>query len=392
MADHTFIYSKSVDFAGALNESKLDGEIRGSEITVGLRGVSLEGDVVSITFKANLSTDGQDLLDGLVSAHDGLQLSSAPFEVKLQGFNNVEGRLEVSSYPSSASRLNLITHRWNDKTTWYTSSVKVVGEVPTPLNTNGSLRDPEVDPWTGKRFQLSNTYVIDVSHGKIFMENYTFSPDGGTYNAIVTVNGVSVPEVDPDTLDGNWVLDYVSGIITLNPNVLETDLLEITYYYATTSEFYLRPTPDKILELRSVEVQFTEDVSLKDTMIFQSFGSVGAFAPQLIGQYKDALGNKFSATDSIPLKDPVEYKTLFDYANESNGVYPPISGTANNNPSWRDSRNAIVTFPWNYQSVIPLSGAAGMYVEIRLQNHTPFEGEFSTATFYCYSKDEPNKT
>jgi hypothetical protein len=350
----------------------------------------VEADVVSIIFKANLTTDETHLLDGLVAAHDGAKEEAAPFEVSLRGFNNVEGRLEVSSYPSSASRVNLITHRWNDKTTWYTSSIKVSEIAPKELNPDGTVYDSNVDTWTGKRFQLKHTHIIDVTHGKVFMENYTMSPEGGTYAVVVKINGVEVTEVDPDTEDGNWVLNYNTGVLTLNPNLLLTDTLEVSYHYATSSEFYLRPTPDKILELRSVEVQFTEDMSLKDTMIFESFGSVGAFAPQLIGQFKDAEGNRFAADDSILLKEPVEYKTLFDYANESNGVYPLIPGTANNNPTWRDSRNAIVTFPWNYQSVIPLSGAAGMFVRIRLLNNTPFEGEFSTATFYCYSKDDPN--
>lgn len=392
MSDYTFTYSKNVDFAGAVNELRLDETIKASDITVGLRGVSVEGDVVSIVFKANLSTAETEELDAIVQAHDGTPSEVESFKVALEGLNTVEGRLEVSSYPSSASRVNLITHRWNDKTTWYTMSQLVTNEAPEVLNPDKSVYVEGTDEWTGKRFKLSNTYIINATHGKIFMENYTLAPNGLTYAAVVTIDGVVVDEVNEDTGEGSWALDYVTGVLTLNPNLHEGADLRVTYYYATTSDFFLRPMPTKILELRSVEVQFTEDISLRDTMVFESFGAVGAFAPQLIGEYKDALGNTFSATDSIQLKEPVEYKTLFDYANESNGVYPVIPGTKNNSPTWRDSRSALVTFPWNYQSVIPLSGAAGMFVRIYLVNDTPFDGEFSTATFYCYSKDDPNAT
>jgi len=376
-------YSLAADFGGAINASVLDASIRASEITIALRGIQTSGDSVEIIFKSNLPTAEQTLLQGLIASHDSTPSTPSPFPVQLEGLKNASGRLEVSSYPSAASRINFITHRWNDATTWYSESQKIVDEHPAPLNGKNQPFVEGVDEWNGNRYQLSNVNIIDMSHGKIFMEDFEVAPDGGDYQVKVKVNGVERIEKDPDSEQGQWSLDYSTGLLRMDPNLNHEDLLEVTYYHATSSKYTMRPAAGKTLELRNVEVQFTTDISITDTMQFEVHGYVAVFAPQLIGT-PSGPASVFGPHDRIPIKTAVRYKTLFDYANESNGVYPLIPGTTRK-PLWRDSANDIITFPWNYQSSIPLYGDYGMEVVINLLNDNPFEGEFCTATFYCYS-------
>jgi hypothetical protein len=74
-----------------------------------------------------------------------------------------------------------------------------------------------------------------------------------------------------------------------------------------------------------------------------------------------------------------------DYVNDAVRAYPvyPAFGGG-----WRGTETPIYVFDWDYVSASPLSSAAGMEVEVRLQHDTPFGGSFGTATFYCTSEVE----
>lgn len=392
MADTPYTYSLATHLGGAIHEDALTEEIHASNILTALRGIATSGDVVTITFKAALSVGDETLLDTLVSAHDSSGKGvKGVLPVSLDGLITNEGRLEVSSYPAAASRVNFVTHRWNDATTWYSNAVKIEDETPTPLNEDGSVAyDANTDTWNGRFFQLGvdspveDPYIIDVSHGKIFLEDYLVAPDGGTYHVEIKINGEEVAEIDPDTGKGSWKLDYQTGKLEMRRNIREEDVITASYYYATDSRFVIKPQPGKLLEMRNVEVQFTTDMSVRDTMEFTAYGYAVVFRPDLV-----ASGDK-APTDLVPLRPPTRYKTLYDYANESNGVYPIIPESAASSTIWRDATAPLITFPWNYQSLVALYSAYGMCVELRLLNDRPYVGTFATATFYCYSKDDPN--
>ena len=92
----------------------------------------------------------------------------------------------------------------------------------------------------------------------------------------------------------------------------------------------------------------------------------------------------------MPYGSPTRYKSMRDFINEANGNYPviPPSSAPKAELTPRDLRYGIVTYPWNYQSVIELESSRGMFVSIKLDKDEPYYGEFGTATFYCYSENE----
>lgn len=73
-------YSISTDIAsGKLNTDRLTKDIRASAITVALDSISSGGDVLTITFKADLGNTDKTLLDAIVLSHSGLTIYPAGF-------------------------------------------------------------------------------------------------------------------------------------------------------------------------------------------------------------------------------------------------------------------------------------------------------------------------
>lgn len=67
-----FTYSIADDTAnGALDSRRLHNEIAASAIVTALDRVDTSGDVISVYFKASLSSTDEDILDGLVEDHTG---------------------------------------------------------------------------------------------------------------------------------------------------------------------------------------------------------------------------------------------------------------------------------------------------------------------------------
>jgi len=378
MADTPYVYSLAGDFSNGVNAGRLDEEVRASDIVVALRGVSVAGDDVTVTFKASLDSSDESILDGIVAAHDGSPDEPVPAPVDIRSITadpTGASKLGVNVFPAEGSRTNFISHLWTDPTTWYQSSVRVVDEVPTPL-------DPD-----GKQFQLANSDVIDSTHGKLFMEDFLLDGGGHSYAVEVKVDGTPVPMQDIDTGEGDWSIDYAAGVLTMNPNVPSGATLEVTYHYATVSKFIIKPDPGKVLRIKSAEVQFSRNVSMRDTVQFEFFGYAAAIDP-------DGFANGDYGPDPQTLiyaTTPSRYKSIHNFLSESNGVYPILPATSNDSPNeHRDMRNDVLTFPWNYQASIPLYSSAGMQIVVSLVDDRPLGGEFATATFYCYSEDDPN--
>jgi hypothetical protein len=274
------------------------------------------------------------------------------------GSQTADGKTIVSVWPTEGVRKTIVTHSWSNKTTWYQKAVEVIDEVPVATN-------------PGVLYTLARQNVIDTYHGKLWDE------DNLGRRVRVVVDGVVMAEKDPFNGAGDYFVDYGAGTIKFDPAILAGANVVVTYHYATTSEFVVAPAAGKVLKIRNVETQFSQDVVLNDTVDFTAYGLVDVFAPQLMPGVPS--GTK------IPLSS-TRYKTMYDFQAESNGalpVIPPIGG-----PSWRGIQQPIVVFPWNYAALTNLSSAAGMEIRIRLMHDTPFGGEFATATLYCLSEAE----
>lgn len=352
-------------------------QIEESNITKALDNpfpVSVGETTFTITFKDVLTEDEEETLGLIVSNHDGNL--SPPLEAREVKFSSTvaqtsDGRIRMVSEKSVTAKTNIHSHDWTDKTTWYGDSIRVVDEVAT-----------SVDYIT---YTLDHQSIIDIYHGKLVNEDVLKDASENSYRVVVKVNSVTKIEKDPHydikpnpSYVWHYTIDYDAGEITFQDALTNTDVVEVTYHYATTSTFYVRPAPTKTLEIDYVEGQFSDDITIYDTITFEPWGYAGVFAPQ--------LGYPF--TTMIPLGSNFVYKGIRDYLSDSTHAYPNY-GNLSSSTGWRGLSNTVTVFSWNYVRATQIISEYGMEIRIKLQHEEPFGGSFCTVSFYCGIVDPP---
>lgn len=275
--------------------------------------------------------------------------------------------LRVALEKSDAGRRTFISHNWADKTTWYTNATRVVDEIASNTGDN-------------QTYSLANTHVIDTYHGKITTEDYLKDSQGNNYRVIVKVNDEQKTEQDPHYgTGGDYTIDYVDGYVEFLSTLDPADEVKVTYHYATNANFTIAPSAGKMLKIEIVEVQFSEDIDITDSVRYTAYGNVEDFAPQY-------TPIPYPAGTPIPLGDPTVFKTIQDYMNDSIRAYPAYPALGGN--SWRGLSQKVTVMDWDYRSSIYLRSSMGMYLTLSLDHDTEFGGSFATATFYCKEEDE----
>ena len=366
MAETTYKYYILTDFPNAaVDPARLKQEIQSSSITIALDGIStaLDG-YCNIVFKTAINEE-KGVLDSLVGAHSGDPLTPELETVKLDVKQTNDSKLRVAIEKSDSFRKTFFTHNWCDRTTWYPESVRVDNETPT---SDGYYTT----------YSLANQYIIDMYHGKVTHEDRLLDSDGYSYRVAVTVDGYVKAEQDPHYgTGGDFVVDYEAGTITFSSALTAQSDVRVTYHYATSSNFSIKPSPGKSLLIDRVEVQFSKDVQLNDTSQYIFSGYAAAFAPQYVPP--------LSPTSLVEIST-LNYKTFQDYLNDCTGSYPNYSAMGGS--GWRGTQTESVILVWDYISATTLFSSAGMQVDIKLEHETPFGGSWSAVTFYCIEEDE----
>lgn len=308
---------------------------------------------------ADFNSNYKNLCTETYSSDDALVLGSLSNNIPLVQPRTTNGLIRTSSEKTEITKKNFFTHNWADKTTWYTESVYVEDEVAT-------TSDNTV-------YSLSHTFIVDTFHGKIFLEDFLKDSSNRSYRVSVKVNDVLKSEIDPHNNVGDFTVNYNLGTITFNSTLSNSDIVKATYHYATTSGFYIRPDTNKKLSISIAEVQFSEDIILTDSIVFQAYGYVDVFAPHLVS----VLG---SGT-KIPLEDPVVYKTISDFQSDAFKAYP--SYPAISASTWRGMSQKLMVFDWDYISSTSLFAKYGMEIKVSLDHDLPYSGSYASASFYC---------
>jgi hypothetical protein len=275
----------------------------------------------------------------------------------------------VSTWPTEGTRKTFITPSWCDKTTWLQQATRIVDEVASRVDAT--------------HYDVAHPFVIDTYHGKVSQEEFFKDANGNGYRVSVKIDDVVKTEQDPHPASGgDYTVDYNAGRITFLSSVSDAAVVKVTYHYATTSLYTIKPSTGKILKIKSAEAQFSKDIGITDSIRFQPYGYVIVFAPQLA----QSNGGQYPDTTLIPLGEATVYKTMADYINEANGAYPEIPAIGG--AGWRGCDQGVVTFPWNYIAMTDLISSYGMEIRIYLEHEVPFTGTIATATFYCFSESE----
>lgn len=285
--------------------------------------------------------------------------------------STAESLPRVASEKSDSSRTRFYSHDWTDPCTWLETASRVVDEVAT-------------DSGDKTTYNLSNNNVIDTFHGKITGEDFLTDSGENSYRVIVKVDEVVKDEVDPHTSTGDYTVDHENGDIVFEIALTGTPVVKVTYHYANGSSFTVKPGAGKILRIEMVEVQFSADVVLNDSVVFQPRGYVDVFAPHLLTTANPP--GPYPPGTLIPLGNPLIYKTMRDYMNDAFRAYPsyiPMGGAG-----WRGLSQAAMVFDWDYVAATRLSSAAGMEILVCLEHDVAIGGEYATATFYCTTENE----
>lgn len=270
---------------------------------------------------------------------------------------------------ADSPKVTLFSHDWCDRCTWYEGATRVIDEVAQDSGDHLS-------------YGLAHQYLIDTYHGRITGEDFLEDVGGHSYRVTVRVDGVQKTEQDPHTgTGGDFTVDYEAGVVAFLGALDPAAVVTVTYHYAGGSVFTIRPTDGRLLALELVECQFSTDVVVTDTVRFQAYGWVIAFAPQLA----ESNGGPYPDQMLIPLGNPTIYKGMKDFVNEavrSYVAYPAMGGS-----TWRGIGDTII-FDWDYTRATAIRSSLGMEVRISLDHDLPFGGRMATATFYCASEEE----
>lgn len=270
---------------------------------------------------------------------------------------NANTRLTSSEYnapsvhviKSTKTSFKLISHMWNDPTTWYQKSTRITGETPT---TSDSLT-----------YSCVNDKWINLVSGKIYQED-NFSAD-----YVVKVYADAVLQTT------GYTIDYLAGEITFGASKAGV-AITVDYSYAGTgsSVFTFAPDAGKILLIEHTEVQCSADTKIPNEVHGDSNTT-----------YLDFDIYAYNPAD-LPNKVPVRstrYKSELDIINDSNlgqGWIPHFG----NLPGGQN----IFVFPFNYGTLKPLRASQGAELRVSLKDDIPLEGSFSSLTIYCMSESE----
>lgn len=252
------------------------------------------------------------------------------------------GNLKAASEPRRGSSSTIITHNFSDSRTWWEKSVLVSNEVAG-------------DSGNHQTYTLAHQNVIDLKNGRLTYENDVPS----VYKLSVSVNDFSKFE------NFDYIADHKAGTLTFTSPLLETDVVKVSYAYATTSIFTIKPPAGKILTMLAAEIQFSTNVQAN--MPALHFTTYMYYAPYGV---------------VIPVKDTV-YKNMKDIINESNNgswiIQAPIGELTQN----------VRVFPFTYPASKDLYSHLQMRVECWVEGHQEIKNtvggplELSTGTFYC---------
>jgi hypothetical protein len=269
------------------------------------------------------------------------------------GSQTTEGVPEVTAVPRTGTEMIATTPNLADPSTWYGTSTRVAAAALT-------------DSGDGLTWTSGDTW-IDMTHGKLFDEDALVADTEHGYAIEVKVDGAVKTERTPfATSGGDFTVDYRLGKVVF-PSSQAGKTVTATYSKMVDSVFALVPSEGKAIDIEEVEAQFSEDIVMNDTIVFE----VWAYNPA-------DLPNKVKIGGT-------RYKNFKNFIDEALGSYPVIPAIGG---SVRGASHAIYGFPFRYGTVRTLSSAYGVELRVRLESDVPFGGEHATATFYCTVRTE----
>lgn len=286
------------------------------------------------------------------SVEESLIRAMSLLKVPFTEVRDLDGTPKLIEELRSDSRYTVVTHNFADKCTWYQESTRVTDEVLTTT-------DPSRKVWSAV-----HDFWIDLAHGRVSDEN-DFS---ASYLPVIKVDGSTKTEATPfgDGTDGDFVIDYETGVVTFHNDVGAGAVVTASYSYAESSVFTIVPTSGKLIRLYEAECQMSSDVVMNDDLWYGIYVTITPGPGEILAKQK-------------------RYKTIQDIINEANGAYPivPAMGGVK-----RGTSHDTITFPWHYVSRTDLLSSKSMKIKIKLPSNNACGGHSAVVAFYCVSITE----
>ena len=375
------------------NTSEIDWLLRDTKIALMVRaGEQLDLESAGLN-RNNIALSSQILVDlnsadlGLI-LNDGtkdLNADQAARHILLQskeGDYDTDGAQRVTVEKTDRQGTEFISPNWGDKKTWFYDSIECTNVALTPIANNSRVYVPVDYASFGGAWVQSNL-------GLYSDEDTVVNFEGKVPRLSVFIDSIECVQLDPEwyiapdkATPGDYVADYDKGHIIFHKAPPAGAVVTATLFKVRTSMWCFKPKPGTKLKIHSAEAQFSRDISLNDTTIFETWGLIDILAPQLVGTGP----GQYPSGTVLPLYQK-KYKTLMNFIDEANGALPIIPQTTNQNHNWRDLPVDVSTFPWDYRYTRVLSSAAQMEVRVYLEHDVPHSG-IATATFYTIAYPE----
>jgi hypothetical protein len=322
------------------------------------------GSADAVNFETYYKSSGSQA----ASLDDALILGTIANGIPLKKHYQTDSAMPVTIVGREGSETIWSTHNFCDRTTWYGDSLR---ETYVTLSNSGD----------NLTFSGSHQYWIDMDHGKVFDEIAIKTDYEHGFSIVVVVAGVTQSAREPfKTTGGDYSVNYRSGSVTFFSPV--TSSVTCSYSYENGSSWYLAPEATKALDFEQAEIQFSQDITMNDSVRFVVEGPADIFAPELVA------GNILPSGYMLEIEE-TKYDTIHQMIDEALGSYPTIPAIGG---SARGLSSPIYGFPFTYNAVRRLKSSYGLRLRVRLQDDLEFDGERATATFYCVARNESELT
>ena len=280
-----------------------------------------------------------------------------------------DGNPVFASVLKSGEEVTICTHNFADPCTWFGDSVRVNNEVLTNPSGDGVTYVSQKKNWID---MLSGRQHMDYVWVQIQQMLNPSDPHG--YQIVVKVDGYTMTMRQPfATSGGDFEPRYEDGYVIFY-NSQSGKNVTISYSYATSSTFYLRPFPwDSSLTVEASETQTTLDVVMNDEFSFSFWAqnaSTGVYEIQFIDKYKRAsqMFQEFRGA----------YPVLKAYGSSAADKLLPLDVFRRTSRGLKNDIQGMPMYLSCKWTLVP-----GIEIRVKLTNDIPLTGEHSSQTFYC---------
>jgi len=379
MAATKYTYSIQNDFPNhKVSIDRLTTEIQASSIVTALEGCTTSGDDCDIWFKAALSTGDKTALDGLVATHSGEPMPQPQFEtdgtpIMSLKLKQPDGTPMFAEAPRDGSEWVVGSHNFCDPCSWFGDSVRVNDEAMT-------------DSGDGLTWTSTHVNWIDMVSGRMHNDDIwceiqmMMNPgDPHGYAVIVKVDGATkTPCPVFSETGGDYWIDWDGGkVVFLTSQSGKT--VTVSYSYATTNTFYLRPMPGKIMAIEDAEADISSDCVMTDAIAYSAWHFDGS-------QYVKDMEAKYKRAGQIVTEARGAYPTFIGIgASSAHKQIADIREFRRKSRGMKFDRQAI---PFQYSTVKWLHASYMQEVRVYTSSGEKLDGEHVTMTFYCTEKNE----